>query len=283
MLGADVGAEAGAVARALALLTNAADPGDGAGFTERPLGTPVGLGLSTAGLGPMAPLDALDALDPLELAAFGAALGMEMTTRSVILGVAMSLERILTFSRFMRCTLFSLDDSVDVDVDETDRGMRLVPGPALCDRRLFILPPRDVVDAADGFSKRRFTWRTVSGGGSSASSTLYRLFVDLKPHSKQSVNFIQSIHQVFDPPKRSHPEEGLKLEFFFFYLETRRDGEDAAADAAGAAVGAGGVGVVDVFNVVAFGSILTGLTSTLSTIMMESLLNGDNSGRCDDS
>lgn len=205
MLGADVGAEAGAVARALALLTNAADPGDGAGFTERPLGTPVGLGLSTAGLGPMAPLDALDALDaldPLELAAFGAALGMEMTTRSVILGVAMSLERILTFSRFMRCTLFSLDDAVDVDVDETDRGMRLVPGPALCDRRLFILPPRDVVDAADGFSKRRFTWRTVSGGGSSASSTLYRLFVDLKPHSKQSGQF-HSEH----PPSLRSPKE----------------------------------------------------------------------------
>jgi len=142
VLGAGVGAEGGAVARALAFLTRATDPGDPEGLTGRPLGTPVGLGLSTAGLGPMEPTG------------FGATVGMGTTTRSVILGVAMSLARILTFSRFIRCTSFNLDDAVDVD--DSERGIRLVPGPALCDRRLCILL-RDVDDVDDDVSKRRFT------------------------------------------------------------------------------------------------------------------------------
>ena len=93
----------------------------------------MGLGLSTAGLGPMGPLD------PAGLVA----VGMATITKSVIRGVASSLVRILTFSKFIRWTLLDVDDA-------TESGIRLLPGPALCERRprSFNLL-RDVNDVAD--------------------------------------------------------------------------------------------------------------------------------------
>lgn len=85
---------------------------------ERPLGRALelGLGLSTAGLGPIG-------------------CGLVLAgTKSTILGVFWAF---LLFSRFLRWTLnlsavcFDINEDVDDDVN----GMRLTPGPALCERR----------------------------------------------------------------------------------------------------------------------------------------------------